>query len=59
MSKSGVQQARLLSATDDDDSSTIIPLTRFEYSKDRIDDVTEMQPLWEFRVNKIYLYITQ
>lgn len=42
--KSGLQQSPLLAANDDDES-TIMPLTRFEYGKHQYHDVTETQKL--------------
>lgn len=43
--KSGLQQSPLLAANDEDDASTIMPLTRFEYGKGKFHDITETQKL--------------
>lgn len=43
--KSGLHQSHLLAAADDDETSTIIPLTRYEYGKEKMLDVTETQKL--------------
>lgn len=52
-SKSGLQQAPLLAANDDEESSTILPLTRFEYGKEKYHDVTETQTLWPCTVRQM------
>lgn len=43
--KEDMHESRLLSATDDDESSTILPLTRYEYGKKQLSDITETQKL--------------
>lgn len=43
--KSGLQQSPLLAANDDEETSTIMPLTRYEYGKEKFRDVTETQKL--------------
>lgn len=43
--KSGLQQSPLLASQDDEETSTIMPLTRYEYDKGKFDDMTETQKL--------------
>lgn len=44
--KSGLmQQSPLLAANDDEETSTIVPLTRYDYGKEKFRDVTETQKL--------------
>lgn len=44
--KSGLmQQSPLLAANDDEETSTIMPLTRYDYGKEKFRDVTETQKL--------------
>lgn len=47
--KSGLmQQSPLLAANDDEETSTIMPLTRYDYGKAKFRDVTETQKLWHW-----------
>lgn len=43
--KEDLHESRLLSATDDDDSSTILPLTRYGNRKKQLSEITETQKL--------------
>lgn len=43
--KNVLHQSRLLTAADDGESSTIMPLTRYEYEKEKFQDITETQKL--------------
>lgn len=43
--KEDLHESRLLSATDEDDSATILPLTRYDYGQKHLSGITETQKL--------------